>query len=231
MPKDTLWSAIRDQLMTDLAQGAYAPGQKLPSEAELSKRFGVNRHTLRRALHNLVEQDLVTSRRGAGFFVAAAPADYSLGRQPQFTRDVSQSGRLAEKRADRIEVRDATPTEQAELQTDRVIVYEGTGLIDQQKLSWFSSRFDAHRFPELPKLLQNNPSLTQAWKDLEVVGVHRARTQIQAVTADSLLAQRLDVKSGSALLAMTSLDADGEGVAVEWGETWFVGQRMTLTLT
>ena len=55
MGRPPLWTAIRDTLLKEIAQGHYAPGARLPTEAHLSERFGVNRHTVRRALAQLAE--------------------------------------------------------------------------------------------------------------------------------------------------------------------------------
>jgi DNA-binding transcriptional regulator YhcF (GntR family) len=71
-----LWAAIARSLREDIAEGRYAPGDKLPTEAVLSERHGVNRHTVRHALAALVDEGLVRTRRGAGAFVAGRPADY-----------------------------------------------------------------------------------------------------------------------------------------------------------
>ena len=88
MAKDALWSAIARTLADEVGAGHYHPGDKLPTEAVLAARFGVNRHTVRRALGALAEQKLVHSRRGAGVFVAQRPTDYPLGRRVRFHQNV-----------------------------------------------------------------------------------------------------------------------------------------------
>ena len=49
----TLWRQILGCIRGEIESGAYPPGARLPTEAELSARFGVNRHTVRRALEEL----------------------------------------------------------------------------------------------------------------------------------------------------------------------------------
>jgi DNA-binding FadR family transcriptional regulator len=46
------------------------PGDKLPTEMELSKLLGVGRNTVREALRLLLSQNLITIRQGAGSFVS-----------------------------------------------------------------------------------------------------------------------------------------------------------------
>lgn len=60
-------------LRADIASGQYAPGQKLPSEAQLIKTFGVKRHVVRKALDLLRKEGLIASYQGAGVFVCSVP--------------------------------------------------------------------------------------------------------------------------------------------------------------
>jgi DNA-binding transcriptional regulator YhcF (GntR family) len=63
MGRAPLWTAIRDTLRQEIATGQYRGGDKLPTEARLADRFGVNRHTIRRALADLAEEkgDFITN--------------------------------------------------------------------------------------------------------------------------------------------------------------------------
>jgi DNA-binding FadR family transcriptional regulator len=58
-----------------LASGGFSAGDRLPSHDELAASFGVSRSLLREAIAALKAEGLLTSRRGAGVFVArpAAP--------------------------------------------------------------------------------------------------------------------------------------------------------------
>ena len=46
----SLWRRIADEIENSIARGVFEPGSKLPSEVEIAGRFGVNRHTVRRAI-------------------------------------------------------------------------------------------------------------------------------------------------------------------------------------
>ena len=59
-------SAIATLLQDNILSGHYAPGDRLPSEADLCAHFKVSRPTLREALGRLTARGLITSRRGAG---------------------------------------------------------------------------------------------------------------------------------------------------------------------
>ncbi len=65
-----LYSQIAERLTDRIKTGKLTPGARLPSERELSESLGVNRMTLRQALHLLETQGLLVRRQGAGTYVA-----------------------------------------------------------------------------------------------------------------------------------------------------------------
>ena len=56
-------------LHDEIARGAIAPGNALPTEQALCDQFGVSRITVRRALADLAEQGYIERRQGVGSFV------------------------------------------------------------------------------------------------------------------------------------------------------------------
>lgn len=66
---ELLYSAIESDLRQKIFSGQYKPGEKLPTEAELCEMFNVSRITVRRAIQNLVDDDLLRRYRGKGTFV------------------------------------------------------------------------------------------------------------------------------------------------------------------
>jgi DNA-binding LacI/PurR family transcriptional regulator len=60
---------ILERLGRDILIGHYRPGQKVPSEAALVKRFGASRITIGRALRELQQQGLIDRIAGSGTYV------------------------------------------------------------------------------------------------------------------------------------------------------------------
>jgi GntR family transcriptional regulator, transcriptional repressor for pyruvate dehydrogenase complex len=65
-----LADAVAQKLRREISSGRYKPSEKLPTERELSERYGVSRSIIREALGRLKQDGLVTSRQGSGAFVA-----------------------------------------------------------------------------------------------------------------------------------------------------------------
>jgi GntR family transcriptional regulator, arabinose operon transcriptional repressor len=64
------YRAIFETLHQEILSGRYKPGGRLPSEAELVRRFGASRMTVLKAIKELQALDLVNRRVGSGTYVA-----------------------------------------------------------------------------------------------------------------------------------------------------------------
>ena len=86
-------SALRDQILG----GQIQPGQKLPTEGQMTETFGVSRTVIREAMASLAADGLVESRQGAGVFVLEHPA-LAFGSFNQDIGKVSQAINVLEVR-------------------------------------------------------------------------------------------------------------------------------------
>ena len=73
-PAQSKHARIRQTLIDQIASGRYDAGQRLPSESELVKTFGVSRPTVNRALRELQLTGLIDRRAGSGSYVRADAA-------------------------------------------------------------------------------------------------------------------------------------------------------------
>lgn len=67
---EKLASAVTRQIEQLILRGILRPGDRLPAERELSERLGVSRPSLREAVGALQDRGLLTSKAGAGVYVA-----------------------------------------------------------------------------------------------------------------------------------------------------------------
>jgi GntR family transcriptional regulator, phosphonate transport system regulatory protein len=233
MVRNPIWSAIATTLTAEIAGGSYGPGARLPTEAHLAQRFGVNRHTVRHALAALAEAGLVQSRRGAGVFVTSVPTEYPLGKRVRFHQNVLASGRTPSRRILRMETRPGSAAETEALALEDgspVHLIEGISLADQLPIALFRSALPALRFPGFPAAMVRMGSLTAALAEEGVPDYTRASTRLTARLADAVQAGHLQVPQGAALLRSQTVNVDPTGQPVEYGITLFVGDRTTLTV-
>ncbi|MFN3261533.1 MAG: phosphonate metabolism transcriptional regulator PhnF [Pikeienuella sp.] len=228
---ETLWREIETALKAEIASGRYQPGEKLPTEAALARRFGVNRHTARRALAAMAEAGLILTRRGSGAFVAFRPATYPLGRRVRFHQSFTEAGRSPTKEILRLETLPAGPREAEALGLapgEMVHVWEGIGLADGAPLSYFRAAFPAARLPGLKEGLAETRSVTAALAQAGIPDYVRVSTRLSAERARPFEARHLRLAEGAPLLLSVSVNATPGGEPVEYGRTWFAGDRVVL---
>jgi len=89
---EALYAQIARRLEQEITH-LHKAGEALPPETELAGRFGVNRHTLRRAVDELVAAGMLERRHGRGVFVVDGPIDYKLAAGTRFTETLSALGK------------------------------------------------------------------------------------------------------------------------------------------
>ena len=228
-----VWKSIADELRRSIAEGHYAQGEKLQTEAELAKRFGVNRHTVRHAMSALAKEGLVHARRGAGVFVLATPLDYPLSERVRFHQNLEAAGRLPDKQMLSVEVRAASESDAQDLALnigDAVAVLHSVSFADATPVALVESRFPEERWPGLADALRQDTSVTRAFAVVGVGDYTRVSTRLTATLANATQALRLRIREGAPLLLTEALSKAPDGFPIEHGRTWFASERITLTL-
>ena len=104
-----LYRRIYADLKTKIEAGEYKPGDRLPSELELTKLYGVSRITSRQALELLCSEGLLVRRQGMGSFVAPRRVSQSLIRLTDFVEDMTAAGMHATSQVLRLTEEQAPP--------------------------------------------------------------------------------------------------------------------------
>ena len=112
-----------------------------------------------------------------------------------------------------------------------VVVYEGLSLAGRAPIAQFRSIFPESRVPGLSKTLEEVASVTEALRRHGIPDYIRAETRVTAVRADATQALHLRLREGDPLIRTTSVNREPGGPPIEYGITWFAGDRVTLTVT
>lgn len=59
---------LMEELKEEILSGRIAPGEKLPSENQLTEKYGLSRHTVRKALNLLEQEGYIEACHGKGTF-------------------------------------------------------------------------------------------------------------------------------------------------------------------
>ena len=229
------WEFIRDTLGQEIAAGTPPVGERLPTEAALAQRFGVNRHTVRRGLAALRACGIVQSRQGSGVHVLHKPAVYRIGRRTRFSESLSAANSRIGMEIIELRTREANPDEERWLRLGAaagIKIHDvlGTRQLDGNPVGLFHSIFPARRFPDLPEQLRRTKKVTKALRKCGIADYTRRTTSVHAKAATHAEASRLRCRVGEALLHVQCINVDRKGTPIELGSTWFRGDAIRLVL-
>ena len=103
-----LYKQLISIIKNDIRSGVYKTGDKIPSETELCQRYQVSRITVRNAINELVEEELLFKTQGKGTFVAEPKYVRPLNKSLNFTNQCRQIGRKPSSKVISVEQMPAT---------------------------------------------------------------------------------------------------------------------------
>lgn len=228
-----LWRQIAEDLEADINTGRLAVGERLPSEAVMAKRFGVNRHTLRRATGELSRKGLLEATPGRGTFVCAPKLAYPIGQTTRFSEVIAETGQDPGGqllRHDRIAVPAGIRDWLGLANEDEVIELEILRKADGIPICLTMTWFPAERFPDIATSYQRLGNITQALSDANVNNYSRFKTLISCRNADTNEREALDLGRGANLLVVDSINVDDRGTPIQVNYTRFAAERVKLTI-
>lgn len=201
-----LYQQIKALITQSLQSGEWKPGELIPSEVELAARFKVSQGTVRKAIDELAQENLVVRRQGKGTFVAT---HHEVRAQFRFLRLMPDEGEphSAENRV--IEVkRLRAPAEVARLLEmksgdpmifiKRVQSFDGVPTILEEL--WLPGVLFKGLTAE--RLIEYKGPMYGLFETEFGTRMIRASEQLRAVCADESAAQLLEVQPGTPLLSV-----------------------------
>lgn len=227
------WRQIADGIEADLASGSLRPGEKLPTEAALAQRFGVNRHTVRRALAVLAARGLVRAAQGSGTFVEARPLAYPIGPRTRFSEIMARAGREAwgDLLSAAETIADAGVAEALAIDPGAAVLQLRTlHRADATPISLATTSLPLPRFAGLARAYAETGSLTRAYAAVGVADYVRLSTRITARAAGPQDAAILDLTPGRVLLVVDSVNVDADGRRIQATRAHFAADRVELVV-
>ncbi len=87
-----LYIQVRDILKDLINTGKLKPGDRIPSENELSSVFNISRMTVRQAIQELLREGFINIKRGEGTFVNSVPHTQMLLKLEGFSSEMAKLG-------------------------------------------------------------------------------------------------------------------------------------------
>jgi GntR family phosphonate transport system transcriptional regulator len=229
---EALYAQIARQIEHDIGN-LYSPGEGLPPEADLALRFGVNRHTLRRAIDELIDAGMLERRHGRGVFVTDAPLDYQVAAGTRFTEALNAHGLTTDIRILRNQTIPANERVAQRLGVDLaapVLWLETLRIVDGRPFCVISHFIPVQRFPEVGAQYQGG-SLHQFLADTYGCVLRRTESLVTAVLPQGDDARLLGMAQNRPVLRVKSLNVDErDATPVEYVITRFRADRIQLRI-
>jgi GntR family transcriptional regulator len=215
-------------LVSAIETREWKPGDRLPSERELAKRYGCSLITVRRALMELAREQRIERTRGRGTFVLHPRLEIDFGGNQSFTDEMQTRGldpatRLigarpesaGESVAMALDLEIGSPT----LYLERLRLAGGEPLLLEQV------HLPAERFPGLLASDLENNSLYDLLTERYGVRIVRAREAIEPVLLRTREAQLLDQAPGRPALLIEGTAFGADGHPIEFARSYVRGDR------
>lgn len=220
-------------LKEQIEKGIFKPGSQLTTEIELSRRYRLNRHTVRQAIELLEEEGLVYKVRGKGTFVADFKIPYKVSKKTQFTTSILELGLNPDaKLIDYYEISaDRELSKKLNISaSDKVIVLEILRLVNKVPFCYTISFLSSKKFPCLRDFINSSFSLYGLLKKHYGVDATRTSSTFEVSMPESSDMDKLKISSKLPLLVVKSISKDQKGGVVEYCITKFRGDMCSISL-
>ena len=215
-----LYKEIRDQLVESLVRKEWRPGEALPSEKDLAKRFSVAVSTIRNAIAEMVDASILVRKQGKGTYVASHNDPRAFVR---FLRVVPNEGGVSVPQSVPLECWRAKAGQEAARILD---IAPGAPITIVRRVLKFNGKpvvldeiyLPGEIFQGLSRevLQEYQGSLYSLFETRFGVRMIRAEERIRAVAADRASADQLMVDEGSPLLSVERVTYTYGDKPVEW---------------
>lgn len=221
-----LYAQIKETLREQIIEGTYRQHERIPSESDLMSSYGVSRITVRQALSDLENEQLIFKVPGKGAFVSRPEPFQQLAKLQGFAEAMSNLGLETFNRLVSLSTVSANPATAARLQ-----VPEGSPLTEIRRVR------HADRQPVSLDVTYVRRDLGQrlakedlATRDIFVIiendyatPLGHADLSINAIVADGALAALLGVPVGAPILRMERLTWTKGGQPIDFEYLYYRG--------
>lgn len=219
-------------LRAAIASGEYPVGSLLPTEIEISRRFGVSRHTVRDALRILNNAGLIQRRRRVGTIVTAQSAPKEFVQPLPGFDEILQYGRDVRLMIDSYDTSFACPlAEQLGLDAKKWMRIEGRRGPEERLIGLTTVIIRRDCVPPRAALERSQTSLGELIEASSNLVVGRIDQEISAVMVDRGAARALGMAIGTPALRARRLYYDQNGVLFLASESIHPADRFSYKLT
>ncbi len=219
---------IFESLTEQIENGTYKPGDKLPSERDLSKQLGVSRMTLREALDELDGHGMLDRRQGSGTYIAEPKLEQQVDVLVGFSEAMLQRGLKPGARLLSLEKAPASKQIAALLQLgigQPLYYIHRLRTVNGEPMALEHSYFPAHICEGIEEYDLTSESIYALLEKEYGVTLEAAEHILEPVVANAYESEVLAVRPGAPLMLVRRIAFDAEGRPIEYAKDIYRGDR------
>jgi len=225
-----LYKQLKSKILASINNKTFKPGDKLPTEIELSEHYQVSRVTVRTAMEELVAEGYIVRYPGKGTFIAKEKLIKNVSAIHSFSETCKMQNKIPGSKVLKCVIEDSTPSDQEELALEpgsKVIVIERIRYANDIPVSVEYTRFPSAYAYLLQEDL-NNTSIYQILKEKHNIsfGVSRKYIELDYATFD--VATYLQTEEGHPLLSIKSTVTTDTGERIHRSKQLILGDQFQL---
>ena len=219
---------IKDYIIQNIKDGIYKENEQIESEHALCERFGVTRMTVRQALTDLINDNIIYSVPKVGSFVCKKSRFKSFDGLNSVTEDCAKKGEVC---VSEIIVNELTEADdflkkEMNLEDQQVWHMKRIRMVDGEPLAFEDNYFNYTMTGEIPDSAVSS-SLFHYFEDVLNLNIAFSDQQIDAVLAGEELGRYLQVDPMTPLLRVLSITCLSTGQCIEYGYTYYRVDKYT----
>ncbi len=225
-----LYHQVKEDLYLKIQQGDLKPGDQMPAEKELVKRYNVSRITIRNAILALVNQGLLKRKRGVGTFVSKPKAIRFFPGVTSFTEDMNRRNMKPGRKllSFKKNIASSSLAKKMELK-------QGEKVIQIERLMFADDEPIAIHYINLPEKIWDIVDISV--KDLKQKSLYKmieeksdfrlkeAEENIEGSLADSTIAKLLDIEENSPILVVERFVRTTDGQIMDYAINTYRADR------
>lgn len=233
-----VYAQLQEHMRKEIVENRLQPGARLPSENDLTQRYGISRMTVRQALRGLVREGLITVRKGEGSFVSSSPDVQMLITLDGFSAEMQKRGHKVHSQfLETLEVSFSDKVCQAFLCLEE---RKTSSLVRIKRLRFLDEKPFAVETSYMPSALGRELLARRLDRDFSIYGylsrerkieLAKAEYIIEPLTAGAVQAKLLRIRTGQPVLSMSGTTCSVEGMPVEYLEGIYLGDKYKLKIS
>ena len=230
-----LYKQLMDIITSQIKNGTYKPGEKIPTEPELAELYHVSRITVRRTVEELCTQGYLIKHQGKGTFVKSPMIfrKFESQKNMSFSESCRQNDRIPESHVLSFCKKNANTVTSDFLQLapdeevfflERLLLADSIPVIDVH--TWLPTRL----FPDFDPNAVENGSFFKYIKNTYCCTIaESSRSTISVTAASPDMAKTLRLSSGDPVLILDSYMEAPDGSPLYISREYIAGSRYTIS--